>query len=517
MSSIGPVGDEMKMPGMYLTVCVRAAGVATVQTNTTSVAPVRATAGRIMRGYNHCMAVETRAGLIDELRTLLGDRLSTSDSVREHHSHGESWHAPGLPEAVAFPNTTEEVAAIVRACAAARTPIVPFGMGSSLEAHVNAVKGGISIDLTRMTRVVRVSAEDLDVTVEAGITHRKLNDALKNTGLWFPVDPGADATIGGMTATRASGTTAVRYGTMRDNVLALTVVLADSRVIHTGSRARKSSSGYDLTRLFVGSEGTLGVITEITLRLYGRPEAVSAAVCPFSSMEGAANTVITTIQLGVPVARIEIIDELQLELVNRYSKTNYPLSPTLFFEFHGTSEDAVAEHAKIVQDIAGENGALGFQWASTLEERTTLWQARHNVLYATVASRPGAKPWTTDVCVPISRLAECITETQNDLRQANIPGPLVGHAGDGNFHLILMLDANDAAELAAIEAVNERLVERALRLGGTCTGEHGVGMGKLKYLRKEHGESLDVMRTIKRALDPDNLMNPGKLIPESRT
>jgi D-lactate dehydrogenase (cytochrome) len=514
MSSIGPVGDETKMPGMYLTVCVRAAGVDTVQTNTTSVAPVRATAGRIMRSYNHCMAVETRAGLIDELRTLLGDRLSTSDSVREHHSHGESWHAPGLPDAVAFPNTTEEVAAIVRACAAAQTPIVPFGMGSSLEGHVNAVKGGISIDLTRMTRVVRLSAEDLDVTVEAGITHRKLNDALKNTGLWFPVDPGADATIGGMTATRASGTTAVRYGTMRDNVLALTVVLADGRVIHTGSRARKSSSGYDLTRLFVGSEGTLGVITEITLRLYGRPEAVSAAVCPFSSMEGAANTVITTIQLGVPVARIEIIDELQLELVNRYSKTNYPLSPTLFFEFHGTSEDAVAEHAKIVQDIAGENGALGFQWASTLEERTTLWQARHNVLYATVASRPGAKPWTTDVCVPISRLAECITETQNDLRQANIPGPLVGHAGDGNFHLILMLDADDAAELAAIKAVNERLVERALRLGGTCTGEHGVGLGKLKYLQREHGESLEVMRTIKRALDPDNLMNPGKLIPD---
>lgn len=463
------------------------------------------------------MPVETRAGLIDELRALLGDRLSTSDSVREHHSHGESWHAPGVPDAVAFPNTTEEVAAIVHACAAAKTPMVPFGMGSSLEAHVNAIRGGVSIDLTRMTRVVRLSAEDLDVTVEAGITHRKLNDALKNTGLWFPIDPGADATIGGMTATRASGTTAVRYGTMRDNVLALTLVLADGRVIHTGSRARKSSSGYDLTRLFVGSEGTLGVMTEITLRLYGRPEAVSAAVCPFTSMEGAANTVITTIQLGVPVARIEIIDELQLELVNRYSKTDYPLSPTLFFEFHGTSDEAVAEHARLVQDIANENGALGFRWASTLEDRTTLWQARHNVLYATVASRPGAKPWTTDVCVPISRLAECITDTQNDLRQANIPGPLVGHAGDGNFHLILMLDTDNAAELAAIKAVNERLVERALRMGGTCTGEHGVGLGKLKYLPTEHGESLDVMRAIKRALDPDDIMNPGKLIPDLRT
>jgi D-lactate dehydrogenase (cytochrome) len=451
----------------------------------------------------------------DDLRTLLGERLSTSDSVREHHSHGESWHAPGVPDAVAFPNTTEEVAAIVRACAAAKTPVVAFGMGSSLEAHVNAIHGGVSIDLTRMTRVTRLSAEDLDVTVEAGITHRKLNDQLKNTGLWFPVDPGADATIGGMTATRASGTTAVRYGTMRENVLALTVVLADGRVIHTGSRARKSSSGYDLTRLFVGSEGTIGVITEITLRLYGRPEAVSAAVCPFVSMDGAANTVITTIQLGIPVARIEIIDELQLDLVNRYSKTNYPLSPTLFFEFHGTSEEAVAEHARLVQDIANENGARGFQWASTLEERTTLWQARHNVLYATIASRPGAKPWTTDVCVPISRLAECITETQSDLRQANIAGPLVGHAGDGNFHLIFMLDTERPEEIAGIKAANERLVDRALGMGGTCSGEHGVGIGKLKYLPREHGESLDVMKAIKRALDPDNIMNPGKLIPDS--
>jgi D-lactate dehydrogenase (cytochrome) len=451
----------------------------------------------------------------DDLRALLGDRLSTSDSVREHHSHGESWHTPGVPDAVAFPNTTEEVAAIMRACAATKTPVVAFGMGSSLEAHVNAIKGGVSIDLTRMARVVRLSAEDLDVTVEAGITHRQLNESLKNTGLWFPIDPGADATIGGMAATRASGTTAVRYGTMRDNVLALTVVLADGRVIHTGSRARKSSSGYDLTRLFVGSEGTLGVITEVTLRLYGRPEAVSGAVCPFKSMEGAANTVITTIQLGIPVARIEIIDELQLDLVNRYSKTSYPLAPTLFFEFHGTSVDAVAEHARLVQDIANEHGALGFRWASTLEERTTLWQARHNVLYATVASRPGAKPWTTDVCVPISRLAECITETQDDLRRSNITGPLVGHAGDGNFHLIFMLDPANPQETAALEAANARLVERALRFGGTCTGEHGVGIGKLKYLQKEHGASLDVMRTIKRALDPDNLMNPGKLIPDA--
>jgi D-lactate dehydrogenase (cytochrome) len=453
------------------------------------------------------------ADLLQALATVVGDRVSTSDAVREHHSHGESWHAPGMPDAVVFPTSSEEVARIVRACAARRVPIVPFGMGSSLEAHVNAIRGGVSIDLTRMTRVVRLSADDLDVTVEAGITHRKLNETLKNTGLWFPVDPGADATIGGMAATRASGTTAVRYGTMRENVLALTVVLADGRVIQTGGRARKSSSGYDLTRLFVGSEGTLGVITEVTLRLYGRPEAVSAAVCPFATMEGAASTVITTIQLGVPVARIEIIDEAQLDAVNRYSKTNYPLAPTLFFEFHGTSEAAVAEHAQIVEEIAGEHGAMGFHWASTLEDRTTLWQARHNALYATMASRPGAKAWTSDVCVPISRLVECIQETRADLQQSNLVAPLVGHAGDGNFHLIFMVNPDDQAELETVKAANERLVERALRLGGTCSGEHGVGIGKMKYLQKEHGESLDIMRAIKQALDPDNIMNPGKLIP----
>jgi D-lactate dehydrogenase (cytochrome) len=451
--------------------------------------------------------------LIDELRSLLGERLSISESVRDHHSHGESWHASAPPDAVVYPQTTDEVAAVVAACARTRTPVIAFGMGSSLEGHVNAIHGGISLDLTRMNRVLRMSPEDLDVTVEAGLTHRKLNDHLKNTGLMFPVDPGADATIGGMAATRASGTTAVRYGTMRENVLGLTVVLADGRVIRTGGRARKSSSGYDLTRLFVGSEGTLGVMTEVTLRLYGRPEAVSAAVCPFQTMQGAAATVMTTIQLGIPVARIEIIDEQQLEVVNRYSKTNYPIAPTLFFEFHGISESSVHEQAQAVQEIAGENGALAFRWASTLEERATLWQARHNVLYATIASRPGAKPWTSDVCVPISRLSECILDTQEDLRRANIVAPLVGHAGDGNFHLIFMVDTDNAAELEAVKAANVRLVERALKLGGTCTGEHGVGFGKLKYLREEHGESLEAMRAIKRALDPDDIMNPGKLVP----
>jgi D-lactate dehydrogenase (cytochrome) len=450
--------------------------------------------------------------LIDELRALVGDRLSTSASVREHHSHGESWHAPAAPDAVAFPESTTEVAAIVEACARARVPIVPFGMGSSLEGHVNAIHGGVSIDLTRMHRILRLSEEDLDVTVEAGLTHRTLNDHLKNTGLMFPIDPGADATIGGMTATRASGTTAVRYGTMRENVLGLTVVLADGRVIRTGGRARKSSAGYDLTRLFVGSEGTLGVITEITLRLFGRPEATAAAVCPFRTMQGAAATVMTTIQLGIPVARVEIIDEQQLELLNRYSKTDYPIAPTLFFEFHAMSRQSVDEQSRAVEDIARENGAISFEWATTPEARATLWHARHNVLYATMAARPGAKPWTSDVCVPISRLSDCILETQDDLRRSNIVAPLVGHAGDGNFHLIFMVDPGDGAELAAVKAANQRLVERALRLGGTCSGEHGVGVGKLMYLEREHGGSLDTMRAIKQALDPHNLMNPGKLV-----
>jgi D-lactate dehydrogenase (cytochrome) len=451
--------------------------------------------------------------VIQELRALLGDRVSVSDSVREHHSHGESWHAPGVPDAVVFPVTTPEVAEVVRICARHGRPIVPFGMGSSLEGHVNAIHGGVSIDLTRMTQVLRLSPEDLDITVEAGLTRLKLDGHLKNTGLMFPIDPGADATLGGMAATRASGTTAVRYGTMRENVLGLTVVLPDGRVITTGGRARKSSSGLDLTRVFVGSEGTLGVITELTLRLYGRPEAVRAAVCPFESMAGAANTVIQTIQLGIPVARIEIIDESQLRIVNAYSKTDYPIAPTLFFEFHGISEASVEDQIRAVEEIAREHGAKGFSWAASLEDRHTLWQARHNAYYATVASRPGARAWTTDICVPISHLAECILETQADIAAAGVVAPLVGHAGDGNFHLIIMLDPDDQAEFAKISRLSERLVERALKFGGTCSGEHGVGIGKLKYLEAEHGAALDVMRAIKRAIDPANLMNPGKLIP----
>ena len=439
--------------------------------------------------------------------------MSTSDSVREHHSHGESWHAPGVPDCVVFPTSTEEVSQIVKLCAEHRTPIVPFGMGSSLEGHVNAIHGGVSIDMTRMTKVLRLSPEDLDITVEAGLTRLKLDAHLKNTGLMFPVDPGADATIGGMAATRASGTTAVRYGTMRDNVLGTTVVLADGRVIKTGGRARKSSSGYDLTKLMVGSEGTLGVITKLTLRLSGRPEVVRAAVCPFTSMEGAAKTVIQAIQLGIPVARIEIIDEVQLRVVNAYSKTNYPLAPTLFFEFHGISDVSVDDQIRAVEEIAREHGAKEFRWAASLEDRNTLWQARHNAYYAAVASRPGARAWTTDICVPISHLAECILETQEDLKASKIEAPLVGHAGDGNFHLIIMLNPDDKTEFDTVTGISERLVKRALKFGGTCSGEHGVGFGKLKYLDAEHGAALDVMRSIKRAMDPNNLMNPGKLIP----
>jgi D-lactate dehydrogenase (cytochrome) len=462
------------------------------------------------------MAMSTSAPSIDQavdaLKQLLGARANDSATVREHHSHGESYHTPAAPDIVSFPHSTDEVAAIVKISAAHRVPVVAFGAGTSLEGHVNAIHGGISIDLREMNRIVGVSVEDLDATVEAGVTRLQLNKALNNTGLTFPVDPGADATIGGMTATRASGTTAVRYGTMRENVLGLTVVLADGGVIHTGTRARKSSAGYDLTRLFVGSEGTLGIITEVRLRLHPLPEAVSAATCAFESMRGAVETVISTIQLGIPVARIELVDRASIEAVNRYSKTNYPVAPTLFFEFHSDSQRHVADQAEAVQALALEHGGRGFEWATHLEDRERLWQARHKALYAALALRPGGQAWTTDVCVPISRLAECIVETEHDHAGAPFPICLVGHAGDGNFHLIYVLDPSIPAELEAAQRLNDRLVMRALALGGTCTGEHGVGIGKMKYLDAEHGAALDVMRAIKRALDPDNRMNPGKMV-----
>jgi D-lactate dehydrogenase (cytochrome) len=449
---------------------------------------------------------------VRELKTLLGARANDATAVRDHHSRGESYHAPAAPDVVCFPHTTDEVAAIVKVSARHRLPIVPFGAGTSLEGHVHAIRGGITIDLREMNKIVRVSVEDLDATVEAGVTRLQLQKALNNTGLTFPVDPGADATIGGMTATRASGTTAVRYGTMRENVLGLTVVLADGTIIKTGTRARKSSAGYDLTRLFVGSEGTLCVITEVTLRLHPLPEAVSAAVCAFESMQGAVETVIATIQVGVPVARIELLDETQLDAVNRYSKTSYPIAPTLFFEFHSDSARHVADQAETVQALAAERGGRGFQWATRLEDRERLWQARHDALYAALALRPGARGWTTDVCVPISRLAECVVETKTDHAGAPFPICLVGHAGDGNFHLIYVLDPASESELDEARRLNDRMVRRALAMGGTCSGEHGVGVGKMKYLDAEHGPALAVMRTLKRALDPDNRLNPGKMV-----
>src|SRR5436190_3605809 len=447
-----------------------------------------------------------------ELKGLLGRRASDAPSVLAHHSHGESYHPAAAPDIVCLPHTSKEVQEIVAISAAHQVPIVPFGAGTSLEGHVHALHGGICIDLRELNTILRVSPEDLDATVEAGVTRLQLSKALRNTGLMFSVDPGADATIGGMASTRASGTMAVRYGTMRDNVLGLKVVLADGNVITTGTRARKSSAGYDLTRLFVGAEGTLGVITEVTVRLHPIPEAVSAAVCAFASIEGAVATVISTIQLGIPVARIELLDDVQMEAVNRHSKTSYQVAPTLFFEFHSDSAPHVDDQARAVQALAGEHGGLGFEWATRLEDREMLWRARHEALYAAVALRPGARAWTTDVCVPISRLAECIAETKKDNRGASFPISLVGHAGDGNFPLLYIVDPDRQDEIEEAQRLNERLVLRALAMGGTSTGEHGIGYGKMKFMEAEHGRSLDIMRTLKRALDPDNRMNPGKVV-----
>jgi D-lactate dehydrogenase (cytochrome) len=449
---------------------------------------------------------------IAELKRLLGPRCSDAEAVREHHSHGESYHPPAAPDVVCFPSTTDEVVGIVGISARFDVPVVPFGAGTSLEGHVHALLGGITIDMREMNRVLRIGAADLDATVEAGVTRLQLARALRNTGLAFPIDPGADATIGGMAATRASGTTAVRYGTMRENVLALKVVLADGRVISTGTRARKSSSGYDLTRLFVGSEGTLGVITEVTLRLHPLPEAVSAAVCSFDTLRGAVDAVIATIQLGVPVARIELLDDLHMDAINRYSKTSYPVAPTLLFEFEGDTGRHVAEQAETVQAIAAEHGGHGFEWATQLEDRERLWQARHTAHFAALALRPGCRSWAGDVCVPISRLADCIIETKRDHEHAPFPVCLVGHAGDGNFHLVYLLDPASAAELDEARRLNARMVARALAMGGTCTGEHGIGYGKMQSLVAEHGEGVQVMRDIKRALDPGNRMNPGKVV-----
>ena len=456
------------------------------------------------------LAAEQHQTAIDELKALLGDRVSTSTGVRDHHGKDESWHHPHRPDAVVFPNTTEEVADVVRICARHDTPVIAYGTGTSLEGNVIPHHGGVVVDLINMNQVLRVSAEDLDVTVQARVTRKELNAHIRDQGLFFPIDPGADASLGGMAATRASGTNAVRYGTMRENVLALTVVMADGRIIRTSRRSRKSSAGYDLTRLFGGSEGTLGIITEVTLRLYGIPEAMAAAVCSFENIEGAVNTVIQTIQLGIPVARIELLDDVQMDSVNKFSKLNYPVKDTLFVEFHGT-EAGVKEQAEMVQAIAAEHGGGEFKWATKTEERTALWTARHDVTYANKALRPGCEIWATDVCVPISRLAECILETKKDLKDSFLTAPLVGHVGDGNFHLGFLINRDDPKELEEAERLNDRLVMRALAMDGTCTGEHGIGLGKMKFLTAEHGEAVSVMRQIKKALDPQNIMNPGKI------
>jgi len=459
-------------------------------------------------------AVDTKTleSALAELQTLLGTRVTTNIVQREHHSHGESYHLPALPDMVCFPKSSEEVSEIMKISARHRIPVVPFGAGTSVEGHVNAVRGGISIDLREMNKILRLSVDDCDATVEAGVTRMQLMKALNNTGLTFFIDPGADATIGGMASTRASGTTAVRYGTMSENVLGLTVVLADGRVIRTGTRARKSSAGYDLTHLFVGAEGTLGVVTEVILRLHALPEAVSVAVCAFETVSGAVETVIGAIQLGAGVARVEFLDEKQVEAINRHSKINLALLPTLFFEFHGMNLRDVQERAELVQTIAAEHGGQGFKWKTKLEDMEELWNARHNVYFASRAMRPGAEVLSTDVCVPISRLAECITETKNDLATCSFPATIVGHVGDGNFHVLCMIDPKNKAELEEAGRFAERTVQRALSMSGTCTGEHGIGQGKMKYMAAEHGEGLEIMRTIKRALDPDNRMNPGKVL-----
>ncbi|MEQ8247895.1 MAG: FAD-linked oxidase C-terminal domain-containing protein [Alphaproteobacteria bacterium] len=454
---------------------------------------------------------EDFSAAFDELSTLLGERFTTSAAVRAHHGKDESYHPNRDPDAVAFVRSTEEVSDVVKICARHRVPIVPFGAGTSLEGHVVAIQGGLSIDMMQMNNVLYVNAEDLDCTVQAGVTRKQLNAHLRDTGLFFPIDPGADASLGGMSATRASGTNAVRYGTMRENVLGLTVVMPDGRVVKTARRARKSSAGYDLTRLFVGSEGTLGVITEVSVRLYGIPEAISAASCYFESVQGAVDAVIQTIQLGIPVARIEFADEVQIDATNRHFDMDHPVKPTLWLEFHGTPA-GVKEQAEMVQEIASDHGGGGFRWTSNEEERNKLWHARHNAAYAAAALRPGSKFWATDVCVPISRLAECIVETKKELDASFLPAPIVGHVGDGNFHVSFVLDPSQPEEVAEANRLNDSLVARALAMEGTCTGEHGVGYGKVDFLVAEHGDALSVMRTLKRAIDPDGIMNPGKIL-----
>ena len=452
-------------------------------------------------------------GFLAALQARFGERCSLALPVREHHGRDESPYPPMPPEAVVFARTVEDVAWTARHCHAHRVPLIPYGAGSSLEGHLLAVQGGISLDLSGMDRILDVHAEDFTATVQAGVTRKQLNEALRDTGLFFPIDPGADASLGGMAATRASGTNAVRYGTMRENVMSLKVVTADGRIIQTANRARKSSAGYDLTRLFVGSEGTLGIIVEVTVRLYPQPEAVSAAICNFSDLDAAVRSVIEVIQLGVPVARVEFMDAGAVRATNRYSHLSLRETPLLLFEFHG-SPASVREQAAQVQEVTRGNGGLDFEWAERPEDRNRLWTARHNAYFAGLQLRPGCRSSTTDVCVPISRLAECVGQTAAELDRASFPYTIVGHVGDGNFHVLMLLDPDNPAEWAESEELNQRLVERAIAMQGTCTGEHGVGLHKQAFMRAEHGQdALDVMAALKAALDPHDILNPGKVLP----
>ncbi|MEI2418039.1 FAD-linked oxidase C-terminal domain-containing protein [Orrella sp. JC864] len=451
-------------------------------------------------------------GMWAELQARFGARLSRAHAVREHHGRDESPYPPMLPEAVVFAESTEEVAFVAALCNTHRIPLIPYGAGSSLEGHLLAIEGGISLDLQGMNKVVAVHAEDLTATVQAGVTRKQLNEALRETGLFFPIDPGADASLGGMAATRASGTNAVRYGTMRENVVSLTVVTAQGKVVRTGSRARKSSAGYDLTRVFVGSEGTLGIITEVTVRLYPQPEAVSAAVCNFDTLQDAVQCVIQTIQLGVPVARVEFLDAAAVRSVNLYSKLALRESPMLLFEFHG-SPAGVQEQAQTVQELARELGGKDFEWAERPEDRNRLWTARHNAYFAGLQLRPGCRSSTTDVCVPISRLAECVGAAAQALASASFPSTIVGHVGDGNFHVLMLLDPDSQAEWEESERINHRIVRQAIEADGTCTGEHGIGLHKMQFMASEHGEdALALMRSLKHAFDPNNILNPGKIV-----
>jgi D-lactate dehydrogenase (cytochrome) len=451
--------------------------------------------------------------MLPRLRERFADRVSTATAVREHHSHGEAVPDASLPDAVVFPLDNDEVAFIARCCFDAHVPLIPFGTGTSLEGQVVAVHGGVCVDLSRLDRVLEVSPEALDCRVQAGVTREQLNAQIRSQGLFFPIDPGANASLGGMAATRASGTAAVRYGTMRDAVLGLTVVTADGRIVRTGTRARKTAAGLDLTRLFVGSEGILGLVTELQLRLWGLPEVVQAAVCQFPDLESAMAVVISALQIGVPVARIELLDDVQMDACIRYSRLDeFKPQPTLFIEFHG-SPAAVREQVETMQSLAEDAGGSGFAWAERPEDRTRLWKARHECYHANIALKPGGALIGTDACVPISAFVDCVLETQADVRASGLIAPLAGHAGDGNFHLGIVFDPKDAGERARAEALAERVAMRAIRHGGTCTGEHGIGLHRIHQLQAEHGEAVELMRGIKQALDPRGIMNPGKMLP----